>query len=190
MPISDARRWDIRYQDDPRYDTFNRPRPFLVDHAHLLPESGLALDAAMGLGGNAGFLLEHGLRVLGLDISMVALRKAKHHYPGLMVVNADLTCFELPSACFDVILNFYYLQRELWPAYRRWLRPGGLMILETLTQDMLDVRPDTDPLYLLAPGELRQAFASWEILDYQEGWAKGRTQHPRAVASMAARKPE
>jgi SAM-dependent methyltransferase len=35
------------------------------------------LDIAMGLGGNAAFLLERGLRVVGLDISWVALQRAK-----------------------------------------------------------------------------------------------------------------
>jgi hypothetical protein len=68
MSLDDARRWNARYQMDMR-ESFERPRPFLVEHAHLLPSSGLALDIAMGLGGNAGFYWLR-LRVIGVDISL------------------------------------------------------------------------------------------------------------------------
>jgi len=189
MPKSDAERWNARYLYEERYATFAQPRPFLVKHAAYLPGSGLALDVAMGLGGNAAFLLGRGLRVVGVDISWVAVRQAKARLPALMAVLADLTNFPLPERTFDVILNFYYLQRDLWPQYRRALRPGGVLFFETLTQEMRALQPEIDPLYLLAPGELRQAFADWEILVYREGWESARGGHRRAVASLVARLP-
>ena len=154
-----------------------------------LPPRGLALDAAMGLGGNAGFLIERGLRVIGIDASEVAVQRAKARWPMLLAIVADLTRFQLPEDAFDVVLNFYYLQRDLWPAYRKALRPGGLLIFETLTRDMLIDRPDYNPDYLLAPGELRNAFADWEILVYREGSAEVERESRRAVASLVARKP-
>jgi SAM-dependent methyltransferase len=188
MTSQDARRWNERYSQDERFATFTQPRPFLLDNAGFLPDSGLALDIAMGLGGNAGFLLERGLRVLGVDISWVAVQRAKRQYPDLMAVNADLNAFYLPTQTFDVILNFFYLQRGLWIDYRRALRPGGILILETLTLDILRIHPGTDPNYLLAPGELRQAFGGWEILAYQEGLEESRMGQPQSVASLVARK--
>jgi len=189
MPKDDALRWNSRYLDDERYTTFAQPRSFLVKNAHLLPPKGLALDVAMGLGGNAGFLLTRGLRVVGVDISAIAVQQAGKRFVGLMAVIADLTNFHIPADTFDVILNFYYLQRDLWPQYLLALRPGGVLFIETITQEMLQLQPDTDPAYLLAPGELRQAFASWEILVYREGWedSRGGRRHP--VASLVARKP-
>jgi len=190
MTSPDAKRWNERYLEDKRFTTFTQPRPFLLDNARFLPEGGLALDVAMGLGGNAGFLLERGLRVLGVDISWVAVQRAKEQYPDLMAVNADLNDFYLPDQTFDVILNFYYLQRDLLIAYQRALRPGGMLIMETLTLDILHIHPGTDPKYLLAPGELRQAFAEWEILVYREGWEESRAGQPQAVASLVARKRE
>lgn len=190
MPRMDAERWDARYLHEARFATFVQPRPFLVENAAYLPSTGLALDVAMGLGGNAAFLLERGLRVVGIDISRVALRQAKARLPGLMAVLADLTCFPLPERTFDVILNFYYLQRDLWPQYRRALRPGGVLFFETLTQEMRSIHPEIDPLYLLYPGELRQAFADWEILAYREGWEEDCGGRRRAVASLVARLPE
>jgi len=190
MSHNDALRWNARYLNDERYATFSRPRPFLVENAHFLPRGGRVLDAAMGLGGNAEYLLKHGLHVVGVDISSVAVRQAKARLPGLMAVIADLSHFYIPLHSFDAILNFYFLQRELWPLYRRALRPRGVLFIETLTQEMLRVQPDTDPAYLLAPDELRQAFADWEILVYREGWEKSRGGRLHPVASLVARMPD
>jgi ubiquinone/menaquinone biosynthesis C-methylase UbiE len=189
MPFEDALRWDRRYDEEERFRAYFQPRPFLVENAKLLPTQGLALDAAMGLGGNASLLLEHGLRVVGVDISQVALQRAARRLPGLMAVQADLTCLDFPRQVFDVIINFYYLQRSLWVDYRRWLRPRGLLIIETMTREMLELQPDIDPLYLLDPGELVQSFSAWEVLVYREGWQTSTRGHRRAVASLVARLP-
>jgi tellurite methyltransferase len=189
MPVEDAERWNARYRQDERYPGDIPPRRFLVEHADRLPQRGLALDAAMGLGGNADFLLERGLRVVGVDISWVAARQARARLPRLMAVVADLTQFRLPDEHFDVILNFYYLQRDIWAHYRRALRPGGILVIETLMQEMHTIRPDIDPRFLLYPGELQAAFSDWEILAYQEGWVETVTRHPKAVASLIASRP-
>ena len=187
MSMEDAARWNQRYQNKNR-KSYRLPRSFLVENAAALPRVGWALDAAMGLGGNAAFLLARGLRVVGLDISEVAVREAKSHLPDLLAVNADLTHFCLPIAAFDVIINFYFLDRNLWSIYRRALRPGGVLIVETLTQDMTRIRPDIDPVYLLEPGELRTAFQDWDIVTYREEWLDEQSWH-RAVASLVARRP-
>ena len=67
------------------------------------------------------------------------------------------------------------------------LRPGGVLIFETLTRDTLQTRPDYNPAYLLAPEELRRAFADWDTLFYREGWIDVGGHWPRAVASLVAR---
>jgi len=189
MPIEDAERWNARYMEDETHLREIPPRRFLVENAGSLPRQGLALDAAMGLGGNARFLQERGLRVIGVDVSWVAARQAKVRLPRLMAVVADLTRFHLPDECFDLILNFYYLQRDLWAQYRRALRPGGILVIETLTQEMHSLRPDIGPLYLLHPGELKAAFGDWQILAEREGWVETGTRHPKAVASLIACRP-
>jgi tellurite methyltransferase len=188
-PRKDADRWNKRYSKDHRY-SFLAPRPFLIDNQNYLPEKGLALDAAMGLGGNASLLVERGLRVVGVDISAVAAHQAKAHLPSLMAVVADLPHFFLPPDTFDVIINFFYLERDLWPAYRSALRSGGVLVIETLTEDMLKLQPDIDPEYLLRRGELFATFQDMHILDYYEGLTTGREGHQRAAAGLVAQKKQ
>jgi tellurite methyltransferase len=187
-PASDAERWNRRYQAEQRY-SFEKPRRFLIDQAAHIPLGGLALDIAMGLGGNAGFLLERGLRVIGLDISEVAVRKAKERFPDLAAAVVDLTRVRLPSSRFDLISSFFYLERALWPQMRSALKPGGLLVIETLSVDMLEAQPEIEREYLLEEGELRSAFSDFEVLHYDEGWREGDAGHRRATACLLARKP-
>lgn len=189
MPVEDAKRWDQRYLQDSRFQTYTQPRDFLVEQAGWLPERGLALDVAMGLGGNAAYLLGRGIKVVGLDISGLAARRAKEWLPELMAVQVDLTEFDLPSGKFDVIMNFYYLQRSLWDKYRRWLLPGGILVFETLTLDMLKYQPDIEPEYLLQPDELLTGFRDFEILEYREGERVSSSGRRSAIASLVARSP-
>lgn len=189
MPDEDRLRWDERYLKDRRYSGLDRPRPFLVEHAYLLPASGLALDVAMGLGANAGFLLERGLQVIGVDISAVAVRRAKASFPALGVFIADLYGFHLPQASFDVILNFFFLQRDLWRDYELALKPGGLLIFETLFVAELPAQHAADPCYYLQPGELAAAFPGLETLVYRESISESEHKTPRHTAALIARKP-
>src|SRR5947209_4781170 len=130
MPIEDATRWNMRYLTQ-EWTSPPQPHSLLLEHQPLLPQHGCAVDIAMGRGADAGWLMAQNLSVIGIDISNVAVRAAKCRWPALLAVVADLTMFALPPDSFDVILNFYYLDRALWPVYTRALRPGGLLFFET-----------------------------------------------------------
>ena len=186
MPSHDAERWNTRYQNDRRYQADPGAREFLRQCEPHLPATGLALDAAMGLGGNAGYLSQRGLQVIGVDISAVAVQRAKKNYPRLWAVQADLCHFPLPANRFDLIINFYYLQRSVWREYPLALRQGGVLVIETLTQEMHQIQADIPAEYLLAPGELKQIFSDLQILVYREGWVDEAGPHPRPVASLLA----
>lgn len=186
MPLGDADRWNARYQGDARYLDDPGPREFLLDCEAHLPVSGLALDVAMGLGGSAGYLSKRGLHVIGLDISGVALRRARRRYPKLWLAQADLRRFPLPANCFDLIINFYYLERSVLREFTHALRPGGVLVIETLTREMRQIQPDIPEEYLLAPGELRDLFPELRLLHYREGWIEGSGAHSRPVASLLA----
>ena len=162
MAHTDAQRWNVRYRD-PKARGFTEPAALLVEHAARFPTGGLALDLAMGLGGNAGFLMSRGLTVVGVDISEVAARAARARLPALNAVVADLECFDLPAGCLDVIIMFRYTQRSLWPRFRRWLRPGGWVVIESYGEARRAAMPTADPSYFLRSGELRAAFVEWRI---------------------------
>jgi tellurite methyltransferase len=191
--MDDAERWNRRYTNDWR-NSFELPRKLLTDHVDLLPANGLALDIAMGLGGNACFLLSLGLRVIGVDISYVAVRRAKSKNPSLMAVVADLNHFFIPENAFCIITDFLYLERELWVPMMKGLVTGGLLLIECLLENMLSIHPEINPKFLLKPGELQQAFEpsqcgeNMEILHYSEGWRETTTSHPRATASIIMRR--
>lgn len=188
MAQTDATRWNVRYQDS-TYTAFREPRSLLIEANKWLPEGGCALDLAMGLGYNAAFLIQKGFQVVGVDISYVALQKAKTFHPKILAVCADLESFYFPANTFDVVLNFYFLQRSIWEQVRKWLKPNGLLIVETMTLEMKALKPEIDENYLLKPNELKRTFADFEILLYREGWRDRNGEHPRAVASLIARKP-
>ena len=177
---SDQARWNQRYSSQESSPAL--PREWLVEHQSLLPAPGLALDVAMGLGGSAGWLIERGWRVAGADISQVAVRRAKARWPALLAFVADLERFAPAEAAVDLILDFYYLDRALWPQFRQALKPGGLLIMETFVHAPGGAGPAINPAYVLQPGELLAAFADWEVLAYREAERAG-----RAVASIVAR---
>ena len=149
----------------------------------------VAIFGIGGLGHLAAQLAAHvGAHVIGVDVSEVAARQAKARYPALMAAVIDLDRFSWPDRAFDVILNFYFLSRPLCRQYRYLLRPGGVLIFESLLKETVIYRPDFNPDYLLAPGELRELCAGLEILVYREGWISRAGHHPRAVASLVARR--
>jgi SAM-dependent methyltransferase len=135
----------------------------------LLPETGLALDAAAGVARHGLFLAECGLHVIALDISEVGLRLARESVrkQGVLLETAvlDLAQPWLPANTFDVIVNFRFLERATFPVYRQALKPGGLLFFETFVR----TDPQVDyPDHYLNPGELRAAFAGFEIIHHQQ----------------------
>jgi len=162
----------------------------LLDYAHLLPSSGLALDAAAGVGTSSLFLAEKGLHVIALDISLVALRLAKQRAGSgslpLEAVVYNLSNPWFPAETFDVILNFHFLERATFPIYRQALKPGGLLFFETFQKAEQDL---LIPAYYLEPGELLAAFQDFEIIYWGENVLPATETHPpRAMAQLVARK--
>lgn len=107
-----SQKWDKRYQSS-RHN-LKKPRAFLAESLDLLPDKGWALDVAMGEGHNANLLLQKGMNVLGVDFSKVALVNAKKKYPQINTIMVDLPHIRLREASMDVILNFWFLDRNLF----------------------------------------------------------------------------
>jgi SAM-dependent methyltransferase len=175
MPQSDRERWNRKYSQGEGPSHF-QPKDLLVQHADLL-SGGRALDVACGFGGNALYLAARGYRVDAVDVSEVALRRARGEAlrrgldDRIRLVQADLDRWWVPPSCYDLIVVFYYLNRDIWPALVRGLRPGGLLFQAQRNERYLQERPGFDPDYLLQVGELRAwaEMAGLEIVYYTEG---------------------
>lgn len=184
--------WDERYRTQEAVPE-RGPAGFLVENLHLLPPAGAVLDIAMGSGRNALFLAARGYEVTGIDVSPVAAERCREEAARLglhiSAICADLTSYRLPESAFDVILNFYYLQRDLCPRIEEALRPGGLLVFETFTtkQRRHGWGPTQDE-HLLRPGELLALFPGLEQLVYREGIAESE-RGKKHVAGLVARRP-
>lgn len=184
----DRTAWDKTYA---RLDyVFGKdPASFLVQQVSRLPK-GKALDIAVGEGRNAVFLAKKGFSVVGVDISLVGLKKASRlaaeNGVKIQTINADLNTYKIKADTYSVILNFYYLQRSLLPQIKDGLKKGGVVVFETHTTDQLKLvkQGSWEKEFLLEPGELRKTFSDFEILHYSET-----NDGKNAVASLVARKP-
>lgn len=192
MAGNDRARWDERYRHGDWVD-IAQPAAILEDALAWLNPPGLVLDVACGAGRNALFLARLGFTVIAVDVSWEGLRRlaarARAGRLPVHLVHADLERFVLPSETFDVIINTHFLLRTLFPAFRSALRSGGLLIFETHNVDEIDVLGGgIRREYALERGELRQAFADFGILLYEEGVFL-REEGERGLARLMARKP-
>ncbi len=188
MPKQDAERWNNRYKASTKL-FLNAPRILLKQFLHLLPQNGIALDVAMGTGANSALLTDRGLTTIGVDISDIAVKTAHRDHPFINAIIGDMTQLCFHDHVFDLVLNFYYLDRNLFPWYVKWVKPKGLVIMETLLE-MPGFNEGINSANLLKPGELIDSFHNWDILFYKEGCTVSERGHHKAVASIVAKKNE
>lgn len=156
------------------------PARWLVDHAHLLPATGDALDVASGSGRHAFWLAARGLTTLAIDHSATAIADIRETAGRLQLpLRAEILDLEtddatLPIAAYDVIVVVHYLHRALFPALRAALKPGGILVYETFTRAQALRGKPTNPAFLLEPGELRDLVAPLDVLVEREGEFEGK----------------
>ncbi len=148
------------------------PARVLVEHAHLLPASGRALDLACGLGANALFMAAHGLDVSAWDLSAVAVERVREtaRRRGLKVRPAERDLVREPPLpdTFDVIVVAHFLDRGLAPAIAAALRPGGLLFYQTFIRAAVSERGPSNPAYRLGVNELLRLFDGLIVRAYRE----------------------
>ena len=189
MSSAERSAWDERFRTGDHASP--EPDPLLSqlnDYAELSPEKRRALDLACGAGRNAVWLAEHGWSVTACDISLEGLRRARALADSRRV-RLDLLCIDLeaavlPAARFDLLMCFFYLQRDLFPQIRAALRPGGVIVYKTYTTEQLAFTGGPRHLpHLLQPQELLKTFHDFRILWYRE------TVKDRGVAELIAQRP-
>jgi 2-polyprenyl-3-methyl-5-hydroxy-6-metoxy-1,4-benzoquinol methylase len=188
---SDQKRWDERFRVK-NFAFGKEANPFLRRNIGLFPK-GKALDIAAGEGRNAVFLAQHGFDVDAVDISERGLKKAKKLAKEMGVkihtLLVDLDSYQIERERYDLIANFYYLNRRFIPKIKKGLKKGGKVIFENylLEQRTLGTGGPKHSKYYLKHNELLKLFEGLRILLYREGIFKegGRK---KAVASLIAEK--
>ena len=170
----DRTKWDNRYAGK-AFFLGTQPSAFLVENIGLVQSlcpGRTALDIACGEGRNSIFLARQGFSVTGVDISPEGIAKAvlwaaaERQEVSFRV--ADLEAEEL-AGTWDLIINFNFLLRGLFPRAVAALNPGGIMVVDTIL-DTPSLPGEHTRAFLLQPGELESLFAGFpgRILHYGE----------------------
>ena len=168
---ADREKWDQCYAGG-AYEPRTYPSPFLVERLPELPR-GRALDLACGAGRNALCLAEAGYEVEAMDISEVAIERARAgaRERGLEVdwrVD-DLDGFEPPPGRFDLITVIRYTNREMMERLPGALTEGGILLVEHHFRTPASVGGPTTREFRLAPNELIDIFhGRLRVLFYDE----------------------
>jgi SAM-dependent methyltransferase len=170
-----------------------RPSAFVADALDVLADRGLApagahvrraLDLACGSGRHALLLGTRGYRVVAIDWARAAIAglQARARAQALAIdgVVADVTRWPVPVARFDVVVVVDFLERDLLPALRAAVVPGGALIMETFRCGHERYGRPRDPAYLLRPGEIRDACRGWRVLAAHEADSGGAARAVRA----------
>lgn len=158
----------------------------------MLPP-GRALDLACGLGRHSLALARLGWRVTAIDSSPTAINRLRSDAAAeslsIDTQLADLEAgeFSIAGEAYDLIADFFYLQRDLFPQIAAGVRPGGLFVATIHLADPPDVPQTGNPAFRLDPGELRSCFPDWELLVYTE--TEFHPEQSRPAVEMIARKP-
>lgn len=170
----------------------------LQNHTALLPATGIALDLACGLGGNAIYLANQGLETHAWDISQAAIDQL-HNYcqshdkdnnvTSIMTDVRDVELCPPGENSFDVICVSYYLYRKLTKEIIAALKPNGLLFYQTFIEEKVSDLGPKNPEYRLQPNELLTLFAPLHVLAYQEYGVVGDVKKGRRdVATLVAQK--
>jgi tellurite methyltransferase len=195
MEIDEKALWNQKYSE--KSHTSLDPDPLLIsafDEFLSGQAHGSALDVAGGVGRHSIWLAQRGWKARLLDISDVGIGLAERNASRALgpvrkefLISAEVADLnrlpDLGAEQYDLVLVFFYLQRELFPALIAALKPGGFLLYKTYTTDQQRFTGGpTHPMFLLQPNELLHAFQSLRILHYHE------TTENKGVAELIAQK--
>lgn len=191
MEIDEKALWNKKYSE--RSHSSLDPDPFLVSaYDEFLSSNppGNALDVAGGVGRHAIWLAQRGWRVKLLDVSEAGIKQAEENAERTgtaALVSTEIgdlnTMQDLGREQYDLVVVFFFLQRELFPALTTALKPGGFLIYKTYTAEQKHfIGGPSHPMFLLEPYELLHAFPSLRVLHYHE------TLREKGVAELVVRK--
>ena len=197
-------RWDASTLTEtrPSRERLWEPSPFLTEALERIraeehrrgqpPHRRRALDIACGTGRDAVYLAIEGYHVDAVDILPDAIEKAASlaRRNGVQI-DARVQDLQrepvLPPAKYDLVTVFRYLQRDLFPALRDAVTPGGYVAYETFhVRNRETGKRPLSPEHLLRDEELRDAFATFDVLIARDAEERD----GRFYSCLLARRPD
>ena len=178
------------------------PSDWIVRWTPLLPPGARVLDVACGHGRHVHWFARAGHRVLAIDRDP-ALLAPLAALAETLAADLEGPPWPLPGRQFDAVVVTNYLWRELFPALKAAVAPGGLLIYETFAQAHAELGRPRRPEFLLRPGELLDVLrgdhdgaatassssGNWRVIAYEEGRLPARGEVPeREVQRIVARR--
>jgi SAM-dependent methyltransferase len=186
MSDTDREKWDERYSSG-AYTAREHPTRLLADWLPQLPR-GRALDVACGAGRNSLFLAEHGYDVDAIDISSVALARARATAAerGLKVswIEADLESTPLPERRYDLIVMVRYTHPVLVATLIELLNDGGFLLCEEHLRTTHDVVGPKTPAFRMRPNELLGLATGLRVIYYREALVEDPDDRLAALAQL------
>lgn len=197
--------YDNIYQENPQVFGFGFPAE-QVAHVSKYMKTGSALELGAGQGRNSLYLASKGFKTTAIDISPIgieSINKEAHNRGVILDAKVgDITTLEINDS-YDVIISIFVLHHltdsqalDLIKKMQIKTNPGGLNVFNVFMNqgDLMQDR-ELDSFYL-KPGELRDLYQGWEILEYNESEVKlsknksdGSPMYNLRVAAIV-RKPE
>ena len=196
--------WDQRYSA-PEFIFGTQPNKFLASQAALFRPGQRVLDIACGEGRNSVWLAQRGCQVLGIDISPLALKKARRLADDNKVevefLQADVRRWLWRPGELDAVVSIFIQfaapgeRASLFEGIQRALKPGGVLVLQGYTPKQLEYKTGGPPqaAHLYTESMLREALAGLELVhlrEHEDTLAEG-TKHVgrSALIDLVARKP-
>ncbi|MFN8228963.1 MAG: class I SAM-dependent methyltransferase [Mycobacterium sp.] len=164
MSDEDRERWDVRYAERPLPNDIGLPRDF-APFAEMFPTTGRGLELGCGQGAFSVWLAQRGITMHGLDVSPVAVRRARDLAQDHGV--ADRCHFDvvdlddgLPAGGpANVVVCHRFWEPRLAEEITARLAPGGLLAICALSTGR----------YGVSSGELLATFPGMTVIGSGEG---------------------
>lgn len=172
----------------------------MVESVLKFKNSGQALELGAGEGRNSLFLANHGFKVKAQDISEVGLNKlskiATEKKLDIQTEIKNINDLKLTDN-FDVLVCTFVLHNlsrenalQIIEEMKNHTNPEGLNVITAFTKngDFYN-RPSEKENFYLDGGELKNLYAGWDILEYEEaeGEARAKKQDGTAMKNVTAK---
>jgi SAM-dependent methyltransferase len=155
----------------PRRHDALAPSPWIVRHAHLVPEGARVLDLACGFGRHARLFARRGAHVLAVDRDGVALATFAD-VAGIETRRIVLEAAYWPfvGERFGAVVVTHYLHRPALPHIVAAVADDGVLLYETFARGNEAYGRPANPDFLLEPGELLAVVgARLTVVEFAQG---------------------